>query len=163
MLGEIQWLSFKGKKQQQREQEEYNLWAFPYGQAQQDALRARLKELFPKEDPRFALICVLTTKEIFSDVVQEGYYSPEYHDLALNIIRKDLKRYRRLFRKGTSTTYMALGMADKEIGPELQYPTKEELLATAKHLDEEIERIEMNLKEIRRQERANRRARKNGM
>ncbi len=163
MLGEIQWLSFKSKKTQQKEQEEYNGWAFPYGKAQEDALRVRLKELFPKEDPRFALICVLTCKEIFSDTVREGYYSPEYHDLAVNIIRKDLKRYRRLFRKGTSTTYFALGMADSQIGPELQYPSAEELRATGGRLDEEIRRIEDNLREIRQKERAARRARKSGV
>ena len=148
MLGEIQWLQFKSKRERARDDKEYNEWAFPYGEAQREKLSAILKELFPKENPKISLVCFLTTKEMFSNNVCEAYYSPALHDKAVNIIRKDLKRYRKLFSKGTDTTYFALGMADNQIGPELNYPSIEELRATAKHLDEEIARVYAELKAL---------------
>ena len=148
MLGDIQWLQWKSKKERARDEKEYNEWAFPYGEAQSEKLKAIMRELFPKENENISMVCFLTTKEMFSDNVCEAYYSPALHDKAVNIIRKDLKRYRKLFTKGTATTYYALGMADSQIGPELNYPSVDELRATAKHLDEEIARVYSELKAL---------------
>jgi hypothetical protein len=148
MLGDIQWLQWKSKKERARDEKEYNEWAFPYGEAQAEKVKAILHELFPKESEGVNLVCFLTVKEMFSDSVCEAYYSPALHDKAVNIIRKDLKRYKKLFTKGTDTTYYALGMADNQIGPELDYPSIDELRATAKHLDEEIQRVYDELKAL---------------
>ncbi|MBQ8974501.1 MAG: hypothetical protein IJ072_02120 [Oscillospiraceae bacterium] len=141
MLDNIPWLQFKSKREREREQQEYEKWAFPYGQAQSDKIKSILKELFPREDIRISMTCFLTAKEMFNSDVSSGYYSPELHDKSVNILRKELKYYRQLFPKGTDTLYLALGMADTQVGPELQYPSCDELRETAEYLTSEIKRV----------------------
>lgn len=138
MLGEIKWFKFRSKRDAERDREEYEAWAFPYGKAQSDKIKGILKDLFPNEDPQISLVSFLTAKEIFNNSVSDDYYSPEGHEEAISKIKKDLKRFDGLFSKGTDTTYMALAMADRVIGPELQYPDYESIRATAKKLNEEI-------------------------
>ena len=138
----IPWLQFKGKREQERERKEYQAWAYPYGEAQAEKVKELLKEIFPREDEKMSLVCFLTAKEIFSPEVREAYYTGDRHEKAVNVIRKELKYYRYMFPKGTGTTYMALGMADAQIGPELQYPTCDELRRTASQLDGEIQKIQ---------------------
>lgn len=127
-IGDYQWLSFKNKRTRERDAKEYEEWAFPYGQPQRDAVTAILKELFPREDPRMALISHLTAKELASryhDVID----LPEHRDFALKHMAKDLKKYKHMFpKKGDAKyVYTALGMADLDITEDLRYPTPDEL------------------------------------
>ena len=141
MLGDIKWLTFRNKEQRERDKEEYEAWAFPYGQAQADAIAAILKELFPKEKPQMSLVSFLTAKEIFGNKVSDWYYSPEFHEKALKQIKKDLKRFRNLFPKGTDMLYMGAAMVDRSVGPELNYPGIDVIHATASRLKEELEGV----------------------
>ena len=50
------WFSFKSKAQREKEQQRYGAWAFPYGAAQQERIRALLGELFPREEPSLAMV-----------------------------------------------------------------------------------------------------------
>ena len=133
-LGDIQWLQWKSKSTRERDEKEYAQWAFPFGDEQKDKITLILKELLPKEDPAVALVCFLTAKEIISRVHQI-YSIAAHRTFALESINKDLKRYKRLFRpRETNVLYCALALADIDITRELDYPSAEELRATAEEL-----------------------------
>ncbi|MCF0121240.1 MAG: hypothetical protein HUJ65_06335 [Oscillospiraceae bacterium] len=123
MLGDIPWLSWKSKSAQEKESEEYEKWAFPYGQPQRDKIEAILKELLPKEKPQIALIAFLTCKEIFG----RSYTGDGMYDYALKRTKKDVKRYKTFVRKKDAPKYVALAVADVMITSDLEYPSMEKL------------------------------------
>lgn len=138
-LGEIQWLQWKSKSTKERDAKEYEEWAFPYGQAQRDALSAILKSLFPKEENGVALVCFLTAKEIVCRYIQIWDLA-EHYDYSRKHLGKDLIRYKRMFGKGKPRyIYTALAFADLAVTPALDYPSETELLAAADALEREVE------------------------
>ena len=127
-IGDIQWLQWKSKKTQNKEADEYEEWAFPYGQPQREKIEALLEELFPGEDKSVRLICFLTAKELW-ERVHKVIFMPEHHDYAMKCLKKDMERYKRMFRKKeTRSVYCALAQADDEIDETLNYPPKEDTL-----------------------------------
>ena len=62
-LGDFNFFIWKSKAQIQKEQEEYEKWAFPYGQPQREKLVKLMLEIFPKENEATVLIPFLTCKE----------------------------------------------------------------------------------------------------
>jgi len=130
-LGEINWFSFKSKATQQKEQEDYARWAFPYGQKQRDNLEALLREIFPGETVPSMLIPFLTCKELYQGVLQKTGSVDSAIDAMINI----QKKYKQILKKRSMTTYLALVLADAVIDERCEYPTLEEIKNWAAELD----------------------------
>lgn len=137
-LGDIQWLQWKNKSTRERDAREYEEWAFPYGEKQRDVISSLLKEFFPKEDSGIALVCFLTAKEIVARY-KKIWNAGEHYEYTRKSLGKDLNRYKRMFRKGSSRyVYAALSFLDLDITEELAYPETSEILALAETLEKEV-------------------------
>ncbi|NLM84577.1 MAG: hypothetical protein GX189_07750 [Clostridiales bacterium] len=119
--------SWKSKEQQKREEEEYARWAFPYGQEQRSRLVKLMLEIFPKETEPMVLIPFLTCKELYQNLCKKMG-----HEGAVRQLISEVKKYKRIIRKGEMPIYLALVVADSKVGEDLNYPPKEEILAMAK-------------------------------
>lgn len=128
MLGEIQWLTFKSKRQRDKEDAEYLKWAFPFGNEQREKITSILQELFPKDDPAESLVAYLTCKEIYLDIFET---EPEYFS-AIKAIKKALFRYRRIISEKDLPLQLALITVDSKVGPELDYPPAENIRELAR-------------------------------
>jgi hypothetical protein len=125
-LGDISLFSWKSKAQQEKEQDDYAKWAFPYGQAQRDKLVKLMLEVFPKESETTTLIPFLTCKELYTKFCK----TPDLYDYAISKLL-EMKNYKRLIRKKDMPLYVALVVADARVDENLNYPTAEEIRAMA--------------------------------
>ena len=124
-LGEIQLLTWKSKATQQKEAEEYEKWAFPYGQAQRDALQKLLFAVYPKASLPETLIPFLTCKELYEDFLNKHGSS----DAAVDVMINKQKKYKSVIKKKDMTTYIALVLADASIDEQCEYPAAEDIFA----------------------------------
>jgi len=130
-LGDWGLFSWKSKATQEKEQEEYALWAFPYGQTQRENLEKLLLEVYPKETVATTLIPFLTCKELYEGIVKK---SGSRND-AIETLINSVKRYKQILKKKDMTTYIAFVLADADIDESCVYPTADEIRATALELD----------------------------
>ena len=130
-LGEFTLFTWKSKAVQQKEQETYEKWAFPYGQKQRDALQKLLFEVYPKESVPTTLIPFLTCKELYEGILAKAGSRENAVDLMIN----KQKKYKQIIKKKTMSTYLALVLADADIDEQCEYPPVEEVLARAKEFD----------------------------
>jgi len=133
MLGEIRWLTWKSKAQKEKEDAEYAQWAFPYGDTQKEKISAILSDRFPEQYEKGRLVTFLTCKELVDGNFMRVYEHPATKGRAIEIIKKDVKRYKKLFHnyKNDAGFYIALAMADLSITEELNYPETAVLEKTA--------------------------------
>ena len=129
-------LSMKSKKEREREEREFSHWAFPYGSQQQERLRRLMRELFPREAPELAMMCYLTAREVYLDKYGDYEDDPDFDPEAeaLRVLAKGSVRPPR----GDIPVYVALIVADAQVDENLAYPTREEILAIAKKLQEKL-------------------------
>ena len=118
-LGDYQIFQWKSKSTQQKEQEEYEKWAFPHGKAQQDNLQALLLAVFPKETIPTTLIPFLTCKELYEGVLKKA----GRRDVAVDTLINTQKKYKRIIKKKDMPTYIALVLADEAIDESCEYPS----------------------------------------
>ena len=130
-LGEFTLFTWKSKATQQKEQEEYAMWAFPYGQTQRDNLEKLLLEVFPKETIPTTLIPFLTCKELFEGVLKNA----GSHEAAADTLINKQKKYKQIIRKKNMTTYIALVIADAQIDEKCEYPSADEVHTRALELE----------------------------
>jgi len=130
-LGEYTLFTWKSKATQEREQEEYEKWAFPYGEKQREKLQALLLSVYPKETIPTTLIPFLTCKELFELTVKKSGSRESAIDLLIN----KQKKYKQILKKKDMTTYLALVLADANIDENCGYPSAEEIFARASELD----------------------------
>ena len=128
----IPWLTFKSKKQQEREEKEYARWAFPYGELQQSMIRSLLAELFPKRDQSIAMANYLTAREIFLDRYGDFEEDPDFDPVVKT--KAHLIRNRALVPREDITLYLVLLAADAAVDETLAYPTAAELRRKAEEL-----------------------------
>jgi len=129
-FGEFSMFSWKSKETQEKEQEEYARWAFPFGQKQRDNIEKLLKELFPKDIPAMTLISFLTCKELYESAMKKNGSRGE----AIAQIINEQRKHRQLIKKKDIVTYIALVIADADIDELCEYPTAEEILASAQKI-----------------------------
>ena len=124
---------FRSKKQEQKEQEAYAAWAFPYGAAQREKIRDLLGELLPRENAAISLVIFLTGKEAYcdkdGDQEEDGGKRDPLLDAADALRRSGLR-----VKKQHLPVYLALILADSRVDAELAYPTAEELREMAARL-----------------------------
>jgi len=130
-LGEYTLFTWKSKATQQREQEEYEKWAFPYGKEQREKLQALLLAIYPKESIPNTLIPFLTCKELYEGALKKAANSEEAIDTLLN----KQKKYKQILRKKDMPTFIALVLADAEIDEQCEYPSADEIRARALELE----------------------------
>ena len=130
-LGEYQLFTWKSKATQQKEQEEYEVWAFPHGEKQREALQKLLFDIYPKETVPTTLIPFLTCKELYEGVLKKS----GSRDGAIDILINKQKKYKQLIKKKSMTTFLALVLADAEIDEQCEYPSAEAILARVQELD----------------------------
>ena len=130
-LGEFAIFTWKSKSAQEREQEEYDKWAFPYGEKQRDKLQALLLSLYPKESIPTTLIPFLTCKELFEGIMKKS----ASRDEAIDVLINKQKKYKQILKKKDMTTYIALVLADADIDERCEYPDADEIRARTRELD----------------------------
>ena len=129
---------FKTKKQRERDERNFNRWAFPYGQPQREKVTALLGELLPKEDPKVALALYLMGRQAY-----RGSFKDDAEDLAERTEERKLHALdhqlsEQLFgrHKKTKPYYKAMVLADAKVDETLNYPSVEELRRMAEKLAE---------------------------
>lgn len=122
-LGDWTIFQWKSKATLAKEQEEYEKWAFPYGQKQRENLVKLMLEIFPKENEATTLIQFLTAKELFFNICK----TPDLFDEAIRKMLTDVKKYKRIIRKKEMPLYVALVVADARINEDCEYPTAQQI------------------------------------
>jgi len=130
-LGEYTLLTWKSKATQQREQENYARWAFPYGEKQRESLQALLLSVYPKESVSTTLIPFLTCKELYEGALGKFGSRGE----ALDVLLNRQKSYKQIIKKKDLATFLALVLADAEIGEDCVYPCAGEICERALELE----------------------------
>jgi len=130
-LGDFNFFRTKSKEARDREQIEYELWAFPKGKLQRDNLEALMRELNPKGRREFMMVGFLTCKELY-DRYLEKFDSSEK---ALNYLINEEREHTQIVKREELTTTLALVLADKELGSSCEYPSADEIRARVGELD----------------------------
>ncbi len=126
-LGEMNFFIWKSKSQLKEEQDNYEQWAFPFGQPQREKLVKLMLEVFPKENEATVLIPFLTCKELYMKLCK----TPDLADFAIGKMLTEVKKYKRIIRKNEMPTYVALVVADSRINEKIEYPTADQIKAMA--------------------------------
>jgi len=130
-LDDFNMFSWKNRATQQKEQEEYARWAFPYGQQQRDNLEILMRSLYPKESLPSMLIPFLTCKELYEGYLKTGGSSEE----AIKTLMNKTRKHKHLVKKKNLTTYAALVLADAVLDNQCTYPSADEIRAWAQELE----------------------------
>ena len=130
-LGDFKLFQWKSKEQRDREQKEYEEWAFPHGQEQRDKLEALMCELCPKTQLPFLMMGYLTCKELYEKHLKKL----ESDEKALEYMINDESSYKQLIKKSEMTLYLALILAGKEIDEQCEYPPADEMQQRIQELD----------------------------
>ena len=132
----IDMFTFKTKKQREKEEKQYDRWAFPYGMEQREKLTAIIKQLLPKEDSRAALALYLIGRQAY-----KGSFKDDPEDLAERTEQQKQAALDRVLEtqlfgryKKMRPYYKVLVLADAEIDETLNYPSVEELRRRAEEL-----------------------------
>ena len=123
--------SWKSKAEMEAEHERYRIWAFPYGQKQRDNLQALLLDIFPKGSDATTLIPFLTCKELYDNALKNN---SEREEAIFTIVNKE-RRLMQLVKKKDMPLYVALVIADAEVDERCQYPTADEIRASALEIE----------------------------
>jgi hypothetical protein len=130
-LGEFRLFTWKSKAAQEKEQEEYEKWAFPFGQQQRENLEALLKAIFPKGSDKITLVQFLTCKELYEGALKKA----DQRDAAIIDLISNNRNYRQIIRKKEMPTFIAIVIADAEIDEQCQYPEADAILASAQEIE----------------------------
>lgn len=130
-LGDLSLFSWKNKEQREREQEEYNEWAFPHGDEQRKNFEKLLGELYPKGERPFAMMGFLTCKELYERYLKKFKSSEQAVDYLLN----EEKRYKNIIRKNEMPKCLALVLADAQVDESCVYPNIDEFRKSVAKLE----------------------------
>ena len=133
-LGEFSMFQWKSRETREREQQEYEKWAFPHGPEQRSKLEALLRELQPREKTEFVMMGYLTCKELYERHMKKF----ESRDEALNFMINEEKKYKQIINRRDMTMYLAVVLADAEINEQCDYPSAEEIRESIQELDKLI-------------------------
>lgn len=128
-MGLIEWFAYRSPKQRRRDSRRYDRWAFPYGEAQHDAIAALLAQLFPRESPKIAMARYLIGREggtgDYQDDPEDHAGRTEYQTRLY--AAKRLKGQMRGAEWEEIALYLALIEADLAIDEALHYPDAAQL------------------------------------
>ena len=127
----LDWFTFRSAKQRKRDEEHYQQWAFPYGQAQRTKVEAFLKQ-FSKETPKIALAAYLLAKEAMIGDWEDGLEGGITIDEAA--LRRGFAALKNILSGADAMTkglYLALIEADFATDEQLHYPDAKDLRVRA--------------------------------
>jgi len=130
-LGDYNLFTWKSRATQEKEQEEYAKWAFPYGQKQRDNLQELLFALFPRESVPTTLIPFLTCKELYEGILRKA----GSRDAAIDTLVNKQRKYKQIIKKKNMTMYLALVLADADVGEQGEYPDADKIRELAEELE----------------------------
>jgi len=130
-LGEFRLFQFKSRDQREKEEREYALWAFPYGDLQRENLTALMRELKPKESMPICIASFLTCKEIYESTLGKSETREDTIYKMLNVI----KSYDQLIKTKEMPMYLALVLADEDVDENCEYPSADEITASIQKLE----------------------------
>jgi len=131
-LGEFKMFQFKSREQREKEEHEYAVWAFPYGDLQRENLTALIRELKPKESVPIFLTSFLTCKEIYESTLQKS----ESRENTIEKMLNEIKRYNQLIRPKEMPMYLALVLVDKDLDERCEYPPIDVIKAKIQELED---------------------------
>ncbi|MCL2426050.1 MAG: hypothetical protein FWD05_06905 [Oscillospiraceae bacterium] len=131
-LGDFKLFQYKSKNQRDREEHEYAVWAFPYGDTQKEKLCELFKELIRKPYIPMCLTVYLTCKELFEWTLKNS----ESHEEAINKMINVVKGYEQLLTPAETPLYLALVLASAEIDENCEYPSADEIRTRIKELED---------------------------
>jgi len=131
-LGEFKLFQFKNRKQIEKEEQEYAVWAFPYGDTQRERLCELVREIKPKASIPLYLASFLTCKELYERELKNSGSNEEAVDRMINVV----KDYGNLINKKEMPMYLALVLADADVDENCKYPSAEEIHAKVQELTE---------------------------
>jgi len=161
-LGEFNLFRIKSKQQRIKEEEEYALWAFPYGESQKEKLSELIKEFLPKISKQIGLASFLTCKELYDKSLESSEtdetsganeesrsdetsgtneasgtdISSGTHEEAIKKFFVIAKKYNQLVRTNETPIYLALVLADREIDENCEYPPADEIRTHIQELND---------------------------
>ena len=131
-LGEFKMFQMKSKRQREKEEREYAIWAFPYGELQKAKLTDLIKELNPKASIKLSLASFLTCKELFDKALEDTGSQEDAIYTMVNVI----KNYNQLIKSDEMPMYLALVLADAEIEEKCEYPSADDMRIRIQELDD---------------------------
>ena len=136
-MGLADWFTFKTPAQRIKEERAYERWAFPYGPEQKEKLQAIVKELIPEETPLTAMALFLMGREGYRGKDAEEYYELVEKGRERRLQAAYWKIHSQLPRKlkRLMSRYLVLIEADDQVGPDLNYPTVDQLREAADEID----------------------------
>ena len=123
-----EFFTIKSLRQKQREQEQYNRWAFPYGQAQLERVRGLILELMPDEK-KMGIAIYLIGREAYQNAEGQAALIEAYEAMISMLTGRHRQKV---------FLFLALIQADAEIDENLQYPDGDTLRREAKYLEETL-------------------------
>ena len=125
-MGLREFFEIKSLKQKKLEQLQYNVWAFPYGQAQLQIVNDLILQLMPDEK-KTGLAVYLLGREAFQTAKNEDPRIAACRTMKSQLPGKHAKK-RYLF--------LALILADAQVDERLEYPDAQQLRKDAQQLEE---------------------------
>lgn len=125
-MGLRKFFEIKSLRQKKAEQQQYNMWAFPYGREQLLTVNGLILELMPDEK-KTGLAVYLLGREAFQTAKDEDPMAAACRTMKAQLPGKHAKK-RYLF--------LALILADAKVDAKLEYPDAEQLRQEAKRLEE---------------------------
>ena len=139
-LGEWKLFQFKSKKQRDKEEKAYAIWAFPYGEMQRERLTALMREIDPKESIQIFITAFLTCKELYESTLEKS----ESHEAAIDKMLNEIKSYNQLIKAKEMPMYLALVLADANLDESCEYPSAD----TVKTMIRELEDMKVKSKRM---------------
>ena len=125
--------SWKSAATRKKEEEQYRLWAFPYGEKQQESLKALFKEVFAKSD-NFTMFTFLSCKEMYEKALEDfGSSNAAVEAMVNNRLNVRLQVISQI-KNDDWLKYIALVLADKDVDGQCEYPSAEEIIKTAQEI-----------------------------
>lgn len=125
--------SWKSAATRQKEEEQYERWAFPYGEKQRDSLNTLFKEVFLSDDC-FIMFTFLSCKEMYDKALKDfGSSAAAVEALVDNRLNVKMQIIKQL-KEDEWHKYIALVLADRDIDAQCEYPSAEEIIKTAQEL-----------------------------
>ena len=130
-LGEFRLFQFKSRRQREKEEREYAVWAFPYGDLQRENLSVLMQEIMPKESIQICLASFLTCKELYERTLEDV----DSCDVAIDRMLNEIKSYGQLIKAKEMPVYLALVLADREVDDSCKYPSSDEIRTKIQELE----------------------------
>lgn len=126
---------FKSPEQRAEDSRRYDHWAFPYGEVQKQIVEQKLSQLLPEEKPQTAMAIYLIGREGYLGSCLDNRDDVRTEQQRLMDAQKALKKQLPGGLRKLLPRYLAIILADAQVGETLVYPEVEELRSRALELE----------------------------